>query len=275
MSEDLETLIDRVRRLRASVQASKAVNINKASIRNGAKTIVQMYFRDVRSGASQFIEKSKLAELDAKMQRLLLLTNGRNVRKSYITVLRDIIAAGDAAHFDVVKGRSEQQAERLAANQFTAVEEQIHRTLAAMLPSAASAYRQAVTDLSVERFSYRGPAIDLREALREVLDHMAPDNAVTKAVGFRLEGDAKGPTMAQKARYIMRQRETIDALARPTLDSTGLVDALTAKIVRSTYVSGSVSVHVAPTKGDVQQLKLHVDSVLAQLLGIYVGSDAR
>jgi hypothetical protein len=149
------------------------------------------------------------------------------------------------------------------------VEARIHTTLLAMLPAASNSYRQAVVDLRSERFSYRGPASDLREALREVLDHMAPDAAVMSAQGFKLEANRAGPTMAQKARFILRQRDTSESVAKPALEATALVDTMTAGMVRSTYTSGAANVHVSPTRAEVQQLKLHVDSALARLLGIF------
>jgi hypothetical protein len=203
------------------------------------------------------------------MQRLLGLSNAPNAKASYAAVLKDITKFGLSARFDVERSLSDAEVTRLKQHGLTAVEGQIHKTLADMLPSAALSYRQALQDLATQRFSYRGPAIELREALREVLDHMAPDTDVEKSAGYKQDASTHGPTMAQKARYIMKQRQTTDALAKPTFQATALVDAMTASMVRSTYQSGSVSVHLAPSKGDVQQLKLHVDSALAQLLGIF------
>ena len=49
-------------------------------------------------------------------------------------------------------------------------------TLTSLLPSSARSYEQAIRDLqSADRLSWRGPATDLRESLRETLDHLAPD----------------------------------------------------------------------------------------------------
>jgi hypothetical protein len=149
------------------------------------------------------------------------------------------------------------------------VEQRIHGTLALMLPTAANSYVQAIADVACARHSYRGPAIELREAVREVLDHMAPDTDVMAMPGYKQVANTTGPTMAQKAKYIMRQRERAEAAAMPTWEAADLVDGTTAKIVRSTYQSGSVSVHVSPTKAEVQHLKMHVDSVLAELLNIF------
>ena len=44
------------------------------------------------------------------------------------------------------------------------------------------------------RISYRGTAAELREVLRELLDHLAPDADVLKS-GIRLEAGQTTPTM--------------------------------------------------------------------------------
>jgi hypothetical protein len=68
--------------------------------------------------------------------------------------------------------------------------------------AAANSYRQALDDLTNgNRVSYRGTAAELREGVREVVDHLAPDDAVTKATGFKLEKDRSRPTMKQTARF--------------------------------------------------------------------------
>ena len=266
---DLDPLLGKLRNLRAVVQATRAVNINMAAPREAAKSLVQVYFRDVRPGASRYLDKAKLGSVDDEMQSLNALANGRNAKKSYLAVLKRLITLAESAHFETVKAQSDDNAKRLASGEMTAVESRIYATLSKMLPTAAAAYRQAIVDLPTQRHSYRGPAIDLREALREVLDHMAPDDGVRNAPGFKLEPNTNGPTMAQKTRYIMKQRQISAAIATPAVDATGLVDTVSGRIVRAAYVSGSVSVHVSPTQAEVQQLKLHVDSALAQLLGIF------
>src|SRR6202011_3268720 len=57
----------------------------------------------------------------------------------------------------------------------TTEDEKIIKTLEGLVPPAALSYRQAIADLSDDnRVSFRGPALELREALRETLDHLAP-----------------------------------------------------------------------------------------------------
>ena len=68
---------------------------------------------------------------------------------------------------------------------FTGLEQIIVETLDDFLPSAAQSYRQGVQDLysGVPRFSYRGTACELREALQETLDYLAPDEDITNSHG--------------------------------------------------------------------------------------------
>jgi hypothetical protein len=55
----------------------------------------------------------------------------------------------------------------------------IIKTPEGMIPSAALSYRQEIMDIADEkRSSYRGAALELRESMRETLDHLAPDKEV-------------------------------------------------------------------------------------------------
>lgn len=270
MASDLALLLNEAQQLRSSLQTLRAANVNRSASRAQAEALVQTYFREVRSPITGHVDSSAISKMDAMMQRLLTLSKGRNARTSYLSVLRDIIKLATAATFDVEKSKSDAAARFGRQGGVSGIEQLIYDTLSSMLPTAANSYRQAIADLSTIRYSYRGPAIDLREALREVLDYMAPDADVMASPGYKHEAEQSHPTMAQKARYIMKQREKVESIAKPTWEAAGIIDAATAKIARSTYVSGSVSVHVSPTKAEVQQLKLHVDSTLAELLGIFV-----
>jgi len=116
--------------------------------------------------------------------------------------------------------------------------------------------------------SYRGTACELREILRELLDHLAPDEGVMKAPGFKLEKDQKSPTMKQKARYILRSRRVPDNAAGTPENSISTIEDLVASLVRATHVRASISVHVASERDEVFRIKNYVDVVLRELLQI-------
>jgi hypothetical protein len=99
-----------------------------------------------------------------------------------------------------------------------------------------------------------------------VLPCSAPDNAVAQESGFRLERDRIAPTMKQKATFVLRSRGLSSSSRRAPQDATAVVDVLTAAFVRSTYERGSASTHGAPSRQEVDRLKMYVDTVLMELL---------
>jgi len=120
----------------------------------------------------------------------------------------------------------------------------------------------------VSKHSFRGTAVELREAFRETLDQLAPDDAVTGQDGFALEKGQTKPTMKQKVRFILRSRRkgsTQRALAEKSLE---LVETLSGEIARAFYDRASLSAHVQTTRDEVLQLKRYVDTLLFDLLEI-------
>ena len=139
-------------------------------------------------------------------------------------------------------------------------------TLAKMLPRAAASYEQVLRDIAEGgRVSWRGTSAELIEALREVMDHLAPDDKVSAAPGFQLETGQTGPTQRQKVRFILKARGSRGtAVAEGSL----AIDEAVASLARSAYQRGSVSTHAAPDVSEVRKLKRYVDALLAELLEI-------
>ena len=81
---------------------------------------------------------------------------------------------------------------------------QIIDALRDVLPSAADSYEQAVCDLQQKRLSWRGPVADLREALRSVLDHLAP---------MRMCGAAPGTSKIRMCPDPPRRRKRASSLS--------------------------------------------------------------
>jgi hypothetical protein len=150
------------------------------------------------------------------------------------------------------------------------VEQAILTTLQQVVPTAALSYEQGCRDLGDgQRISFRGVASEFRECLREVLDHLAPDKEVMAQQGFRLEEGQKKPTMKQKARFILRARGQSTTAARAPEDAVSTVEERFAGLARSAYERSSISAHVTTSKGEVIQIKMYVDTVLAELLEIH------
>lgn len=152
----------------------------------------------------------------------------------------------------------------------TPTELRILDTLTRILPVAAASYEQCVIDLAEPiRRSYRGVAHEMREALRETLDYLAPDAEVMAEPGFALEQSTTKPTHRQKALHILKKRRLPrEAMRAPEL-AVSLVEELGAAIARSTYTRGAMSAHGVASVQEVRQLKMYVDAVLAELLEIH------
>jgi hypothetical protein len=257
--------------LRAGIARSKAVNVNVQRLRDSAREVVESYFRRVRPSLIGIgIVDDDLVVLDRTMQALLQLSHGRNPKQSYLRVMRDM----GRERSRLAPIREQKLGERLVSPasepQHSETEQRIIQTVGQLVPSATLSYEQALSELrGVDRLSYRGTAVELRETLREVLDHLAPDQEVMNVPGFKLEQDRQRPTMRQKARFVLRSRGLSATLRKAPEDTISLVDERTSSLVRSAYERGSVSTHVAMKKPEVQQLKLYIDSVLAELLQIH------
>jgi hypothetical protein len=241
-------------------------------VRAAAKGAVQDYFRGARPQLNELgCDPEKVDSLDTLMQRLLRLANGRNRRQSYLQVLRDSRDLRLSLEAERELHLGEQLAGTSATeSQLSDVERQIIETLHRMVPSAAQSYEQALRDLGAGgRLSYRGTANDLREALREAVDYLAPDEDVMGATGFRLEEGQTQPTQKQKVRFILRSREQSITAARAPEDAISLVEELTASFARSVSQRTSISTHVAKERQEVMRIKQYVDTVLVELLEVH------
>jgi hypothetical protein len=256
--DDLEKVLSR----------TKATHVNTKSLKEGAKRLVQQYFRMVRPDlVSIGVDEEALAPADAEMQALLLLANSRNRRSSYLSTIRNIRSLFDELELvrEIRLGQVRSQVPSRSA-----IETQIFNTLRKLVPSAALSYEQALQDLQDDRrVSYRGTANELREALRETLDHLAPDADVEASDGFKLEKNQTKPTQKQKVRYVLRSRGVSKTALKTPEATASLVDERTVSVTRASYERGNLSAHIASTGQEVRQLKMYVDSVLGELLEIH------
>jgi len=265
-----ESLWRRVESFSSAVSRNKAQNVNAAGLRQQARDLVQGYFHEVKVALQILgVTDATTKELDAEMQRLIGLSIGKNSKASYQNVLRDIKAKrkGIETGLEFLIG-----VESPASPGPSGSEGAILATLERMIPTAGASYKQALLDLQQKgRVSYRGAAAELREVVREVLDHLAPDDAVTAAPGFKLEEGLKGPSMKQKVRFILKARKVPDAGMKPAEDSIKHVDENIPSLGRSVYNRGSMDVHTARSREEVLNLKLYADAVLGELLEIHKG----
>ncbi len=263
-----EELRDSIAELEKTVARSRATHVNTKAQKDSAKRFVQRYFRTARPELQRIgLEDGALSAADLEMQALLNLANGRNRKSSYVAVLKNLRARFDEMEVEreLLLGQAQAELPR-----HSAAETSILETLTKLVPTAALSYQQALRDLhDAARVSYRGTANELRESLRETLDHLAPDKDVEASDGFKVDPGRSKPTQKQKVRYILRSRG-VSATARKTPESSAsLIDELTASVTRASFERGNLSAHIASTEREVRQLKMYVDSVLAELLEIH------
>jgi hypothetical protein len=152
---------------------------------------------------------------------------------------------------------------------FGGKERKIVSTLEEMkLSAAASSYKQGLCDLAASRFSWRGAVVEFREALRETLDALAPDEEVKKQPRFQLEAGADKPTMKQKALFVLRSRGRTKSQTKSAADAVMTVDEMTAALLRSVYERASYGVHNQVTREEAVRVKDYVTLVLGELLEI-------
>lgn len=246
----------------------KSAQLNSQSRREALRQLVEAYFQTVRSEMfSESEQDEDVATVDGIMQELLVLCHKRGSVNRYRTLLskaRKALIIIDARI--VSSGLISSRQERLNSTDM-----KIIATLDKILPSAALSYQQALQDLQAEtRFSWRGPATDLREVLRETLDYFAPDSDVKAMQGYKQLPDTNGPTMKQKVRYIMKSRGVSKSASSPAENATDAVENAVASFVRSVYTRSNVSTHTPTEKNEVLRVRDFVRIVLCELLEIRI-----
>jgi Predicted pPIWI-associating nuclease len=256
------------------IDRAASVHLNSSEVRAATAQVAQRYLRLVRPLLLESGLNEQASVLDGAFATLLQLTEGRNLLSSYKKQIKRIrktipsVTAGLAMQLGASTGSPK--------DFLSADEQKLLKTLGSMLPTAAMSYRQALTDLADDkRVSFRGPALELREAMREVLDHIAPDKDVMSSTGYKPEKDEHGkdrtkPTMKQKVRFILKQRaEGVGKAALSTAEDTAMtIDVIVGDVTRSVYQLSSVATHVASERTQVTRVKRYVEAVLHDLLEI-------
>ena len=230
-----------------------------------ARTLAHHYYRVVRPHLAQLaIPADALVRFDGPIRKLLEVSNFAAKRAIYAACITKI----RRLYNEITPLRESKIGSDVTV--LTPIESRIIETLEKLKPSAASSYQQALVDLSGSpRHSYRGVAHELREALRETLDHFAPDADVMAETGFQLEKGLSRPTHRQKALYVLKKRRlSREAIQVPEL-AVSAIEELSASITRSAYTRGAMSAHGRSSATETRQMKMYVDAVLAELLEIH------
>ncbi len=264
---NLPEFIKRIEAVKKKLNKVTSTQLKSAPIKSEIRGIVEDYFNSVRPTIIQDSEvNSEIGVIDESSQSLLELCHKNGSVKSYVTLLNKMRGSLITADSRLISREKPVVVSSPTVNQ---VDIQIIDTLQRIIPSAALSYRQAIDDLSAtSRHSWRGPATDLREALRETLDYLAPDEDVKSMTGYVQNKDTNGPTMKQKVRFILTKRGVSKAQSEPTENASETIESIVGTFVRSVYTRSSVSTHTPTNKTEVIRIRDFVRVVLCELLEI-------
>jgi len=265
---DALTALDRiskdVAKLAAVVRSVRTKTVKQTAVQPIARTIAKTYFESVRPELLAVQSRAGLVdEIDFVLQSLLQLATAQREKEAYLEQTAEVRPYLLEATVDVMKARG---SPRLVLSQ---TERAILDTLSKMLPVTGASYEQALLDITQgKRVSWRGSATELREVLREAIDHLAPDDKVLGSPDFQLEQGRMLPTQRQKVRFILRARKSNSTSVAVAEGSLNTVDESVAALARSTYTRSSASTHASTDASEIRKLKRYVDALLAELLEI-------
>ena len=264
----LGRLLADVDALAASLRRGKARDVNDQASKDRTIALATDYFNNARPQIVRVLgETEELVTNDARWQQLIRIAHGSNPRKSYMRELAELRRGLTQLNVIALSAQPLAAAQTRHPTSLSREEELIATTLERLAPSAAASYRQGLIDLyTADRLSYRGTAAEFREALRETLDHLAPDDAVTAQAGFRLEEGQTRPTMKQKVRFVLSSRGRNKTQRDAAEKTLRLAEELAGDVMRAVYNRASVATHVQESKTEVATVKRYVDTVFFDLL---------
>jgi hypothetical protein len=263
--DDWRALIGEVQKTQRKINATNG-QIRSAALREEVRGLAQTFFQQLRLGLIGAGLDEEVQALTDLFENLIRLSEAASTKPKYqkaFKTIRDISP-------DVVTWLEKDRGNSLRPElTITAEDEKIIETLKGLVPAAALSYQQAIADLADDnRVSFRGPALELREALRETLDFLAPDKDVTEAPGYKQEPERNGPTMKQKVRFIRTARGLSKSSGAVPEQTATTVGELVGSLTRSVYDMSSVATHVAKERKAVVRIKLYVVAVLHEMLEI-------
>lgn len=268
MSTLVRELQTRAKALERSLQKVRSKQLNAQKTKEDIRSLVQYYFRDFRT---TYIQDGKLENdlvtTDTQMQYLLRCAQKRTSMSVCKRTMKDI---NKALHELELKSIIPAIIERVNSSDDIRYSKLID-TLQKINSSAAISYEQALEDLNdTDRKSWRGTAVEFREALREVLDKLAPDEDVKAQPGFKLDQDVKGPTMRQKTVFILKSRRIAEKQIKPLADAINIVEELIGKFIRSIYERSSIATHMHTSREEAFKIRDYVTLALIELLEIKI-----
>jgi hypothetical protein len=259
----LEQISVAVNDLTTLVSRTRGQFVDPGKVQPAARAIASPYYASVHAELTAAQHRAGLCDdIEFVIAAILRLTSAPRKKTAYRRQITELSPYIQEAVIDVMKARGNQLV-------LSRTEREILDTLARMLPATAKSYEQVLRDIvEARRVSWRGTGSELREVLREVMDHLAPDAKVTVAVGFQYEAGRTAPTQKQKVRFILKARRAGSAAIAVAEGTLETVEESVASLARSTYNRGSASTHGTTDGAEVRKLKRYIDALLAELLEI-------
>jgi hypothetical protein len=257
---------ERAEALTARIRKSKNKQVSSTALREEVQLFVREYFSQTKPIFPANRCVALIESLDTCFQDLMRCTHARTLKSRYLNLLKEIARIGREVELALLIPISVKSARIMIGGD---KEQLIITTLQQLVPTAASSFEQGLRDLaSGERASWRGTAVEFRESLREVLDHLAPDQDVIAQAGFTQEKGTNGPTMRQKTMFILKSRKARSAEAKACVDAVSVVDELVGNFVRSVYTRSSVVTHGTAGKDEANRVREYVTLTLLEILSI-------
>lgn len=266
MVDPLRQLGAELESLDRAVRKIKALHVNVKDTKENVRATIYRYFNERRPGLVNSVgDDSVLTRLDSEMHELLRCTQQRTSVKDYRDLLRRAHEALSELELRLIRPKPQASAPPTHNRQH----QQILEMLEGVCPSAGRSFRQGLNDFSdADRRSWRGTAVEFREALREVLDQLAPDEQVKAQPSYKQEPNIDGPTMKQKAVFVLKSRRPKDPQVKAFVEAIDVVENLIGKFVRAVYTRSALSVHTPSSRDDVRRIRDYVSLVLVELLEV-------
>jgi hypothetical protein len=259
---EFKTFLDDLEGLRKALARVSSRQVGSPSIKALMHDVASRYFSSVQP-TLHAVDASEVNKIFQSLHASSRVSPSTQKCRDLIKTARRLLVA--------LEGQT-LAAPRKSSNQSSPADTLIISTLNELCPSASLAYQQALIDIAAgDRLSWRGPATDLREALRETLDILAPDSDVMAVQGFKLEADTKRPTMKQKVRFVLKNRGMPSGALEPPESAVAGVEDIVGGLTRSVYTRSSVSTHTATTRTEATRVLAWVRLVVCELLEIPLG----
>jgi hypothetical protein len=146
---------------------------------------------------------------------------------------------------------------------------EIYFALNVISPVLASSYEQVKIDLqNPARRSWAGTAHEVREILAQLLRLMASDEEVKAQSWFRQDPQSRGPTMAQRAKFILQKKRRGKTTIEMAEREVQVVDEKVSELVRSAYNRASDAAHNYETRSEVVLILRYFEALMYDLIEV-------